>query len=82
MLLLKLPQLSVDIESPTKVGLPLLVSILRKVSVAKNTIEGRGERRKEPVSDRTSPYFYKQTVKHFGKYSCLRHGVLVIFFNT
>ena len=50
MLLLKLPQLSVDIKSPSKVGLPLLVSILRKVSVTKNTIEGRGERRKEPVS--------------------------------
>lgn len=34
-LLLKLPQLGVDVKGASKVGLPLLVSVLRKVSVGK-----------------------------------------------
>lgn len=39
MLLLEFPQLGVDVKRPPKVGLPLLVPILRKVSAAKRTTE-------------------------------------------
>jgi len=35
-LLLKLPQFGVDVEGSPKVGLPLFVAILRKVSVEKS----------------------------------------------
>lgn len=38
MLLLEFPQFGVDIEGPSKVGLPLLVSILREVSATKSNI--------------------------------------------
>lgn len=55
MLLLKFPQLSVDIKRPSKVGLPLLVSILRKVSVEESTLKVSGEEKIETV-----------TCKHFG----------------
>lgn len=55
MLLLKFPQLSVDIKCPSKVGLPLLVSILRKIPVEESTLKTSGEEKIETV-----------TCQHFG----------------
>lgn len=40
MLLLKLPKFGIDIEGTAKIGLPLLVSILREISII--GIGGRG----------------------------------------
>ena len=47
MLLLKLPQLRVDVKRPSEVGLPLLVSILREVSAEE-------EREETDITHRTS----------------------------
>lgn len=41
MLLLKLPKFGVDVEGTAKVGLPLLVSILREISIVGGNVNHR-----------------------------------------
>lgn len=81
MLLLELPQLSVDVKRPSEVGLPLLVSVLRKVPVGRRREGSAGRDKPEDLVFNLYQQGFPETVAARKRNTQLKsfHDTLEIF---